>query len=646
MKNKFKSADKDLGMGRNISRRDLLQGLGAVAASSMVPGKALADAVLAQEIVGEAPYPPALTGMRGNHPGSFEVAHKLAREGKTDWGGALEDDSDVYDLVVVGAGLSGLSSAYFYLAENPKAKVLILDNHDDFGGHAKRNEFQFGQRMVLGYGGSQTMEEPSTYSGLVKALLDDLAIDLKQFDTAYDNEFFQRHGLSAGTYFNKEAWGSDTLVDYDIGGLGGTLPVAPSRATAQQAVEKMPISEAARKQLLGLLTEENDLLSDIPLDEKEGYLYSITYKDFLTEHMGITEPDVFKVLQDLSTDASVGIDTATAGSSLLYIGLPGSAAAGVLSFDEDYEPYIHHYPDGNANIARRMVLRMIPAVAKGVKQDDILHAKLDYSQLDRKDWPVRLRLSSAVVNVAHEGPYRSAKTVRVSYVNNGKTRAVRAKHCVMACYNAMIPSICPELGKRQKKALAKQVKTPILYTNVALRNWQAWKKLGLGAVSCPGSYHVNAMMDFPVSMEGYQFSDSPDEPIVIHMERFPHRPNEGLSKREQHRLGRYELLSTPFETIERSIREQLTGILGEGGFDPARDIEAITVNRWAHGYSYSYDWTWEDYYDDWDDRRYPHVRGRQQRGRLAIANSDAGARATLDTAIEQGFRATMELLQS
>lgn len=646
MKSKIKSADRDLGMGRNISRRDLLQGLGAVAASSMVPGKALADAVLAQETSGEAPYPPALTGMRGNHPGSFEVAHKLAREGKADWGGASEDDADVYDLVVVGAGLSGLSSAYFYLSENPKAKVLILDNHDDFGGHAKRNEFQVGKRAVLGYGGSQTMEEPSTYSGLVKALLDDLGVNLKQFDTAYDSVFFRRHGLSAGTYFNKEAWGVDKVVRYDLGGLGGTLPVARSGVSARDAVQQMPISGAARRQLLRLLTETDDLLSDVPVDEKEDYLYSITYKDFLTEHIGITEPDVFKVLQDLSTDASVGIDTATAGSSLLYIGLPGAAAAGVQSFEDDYEPYIHHYPDGNANIARRLVLRMIPAVARRVKQEDILHAKLDYSQLDRENWPVRLRLNSTVVNVAHDGDYKSAKTVRVGYVQNGKTRAVQAKHCVMACYNAMIPSICPELGKRQKNALAKQVKTPILYTNVALRNWQAWKNLGLGAVSCPGSYHVNAMMDFPVSMDGYQFAASPDDPIVIHMERFPHRPNEGLSKRQQHRLGRYELLSTPFETIERNIRQQLTGILGAGGFDPARDIEAITVNRWAHGYSYSYDWTHEDYYDDWDDIRYPHVRGRQRRGRLAIANSDAGARATLDTAMEQGFRAVTELLQS
>ena len=126
------SDDRKLGMHRNISRRDLLQGVGAFAASAFVPGRAFAEAMLASEAAGG--YPPALTGMRGNHPGSFDAAHKLAREGHTDWGPYSHSDTDIYDLVVVGAGISGLAAAHFYRKSNPDARILILDNHDDFGG--------------------------------------------------------------------------------------------------------------------------------------------------------------------------------------------------------------------------------------------------------------------------------------------------------------------------------------------------------------------------------------------------------------------------------------------------------------------------------------------------------------------------------
>jgi spermidine dehydrogenase len=208
----------------------------------------------------------------------------------------------------------------------------------------------------------------------------------------------------------------------------------------------------------------------------------------------------------------------------------------------------------------------------------------------------------------------------------------------------MIPYLCPELPAPQREALAFQVKSPILYTNVAVRNWQAWQKLGIGAVVSSGSYHVHAMLDFPVSLGDYHFASEPDDPIAVHMERFPHRPNEGLSERQQRRLGRHELLSTSFETIERNIRNQLAGMLADGGFDPARDIEAITVNRWAHGYSYGYNDLEDDpYYADRNDERYPHVRGRKQYGRITIANSDAGARAMLESAVEQAHRAVGEL---
>lgn len=634
--------DRDLGMNREISRRDVLHGLGALATSLLLPGQALADAVLAAETAVASGYPPALTGMRGSHPGSFEVAHALAREGRREWGPVEDADEKEYDLVVVGAGISGLAAAHFFQQANRDARILILDNHDDFGGHARRNEFTVGGETLIGYGGSQTMEAPSGYSPLVKRFLNDLGVRFDRFDTAYDDTFFRRHDLAGGVFFRQEDWGADRLVRYDLSNLGSYLPLAPSDLSDADAVARMPMSDAARQQFLHLLTADKDVLPGMSFGEKEDYLTSISYREYLERYLGITEEEVFRALQALTTDTSVGIETATAAGALFYLYLPGVKSIGV-DFNDVEEPYIHHFPDGNASIARLLVRELIPGVASGSTMDDIVTARFDYSALDTADTSVRLRLNSTVTHVENEGGPNNASRVNVTYVRGGQAYRVRARHSVLACYNAIIPSLCPELPAAQREALSQQAKAPILYTTVALNNWRAWEKLGVGAIASSGSYHTLAMLDFPVSIGRYRFSRSPDEPIAVHMERFPHAPNSGLSKREQRRVGRHELFATPFETIERNIRQQLAAMLAGGGFDPAADIEGITVNRWAHGYSWMYDWDEQPYYEDWDDERYPHVQARKPFGRITIANCDSGARAMLEVAIEQAWRAVGEL---
>ena len=637
--------DRELGMDRRISRRDLLQGMGALSACTLIPGKALADKMLALEraVAEPAGYPPALTGMRGNHVGSYEVAHQLARQNRQDWGAVQEPDPDTYDLVVVGGGVSGLAAAHFYRKENPKARILILENHDDFGGHAKRNEFQAGGRTVLSYGGSQTLEEPSSFGDVAAQLLRELSVDIKRFETSYDQEFFKRNKLAGGMYFNRESWGVDRMVPFDMEVFQSTLPLAPSTLSAKKAVARMPISEPARRELLNLLVSDQDQMPEIPIDDKWDYLYTLSYRDFLSKHLKISEAEVFAVLQDLATDSGLGIEATTASGALYYADLPGWAAAGFPSDGEDYDPYIHHFPDGNASIARLLVRKMIPAVAPGKTMDDVVTAPFDYSKLDEAGASVRLRLQSTVVRVKHHGDPKSAKRVHISYVRGGRAYRVQARSCVLACYNSIIPYLCPELPTQQRESLALQIKSPVLYTTVALRNWQAWKKLGIGAAIAPGSYHIVSQLDFPVSLGAYAFAKTPNDPIAVHMERFPHRSNQGLTSREQFRLGRHELLSTSFETIERNVREQLTGMLGAGGFDPARDIEGITANRWAHGYSNWPDPLAEPNYDDDDDERYHHVRGRKRFGRIAIANCDAAANAMIQAAIEQAHRAIVEL---
>jgi spermidine dehydrogenase len=634
-----KYSDYELGMGQKVSRRDVLHGFGALAAASFVPGIAFANEVLAAEKAGYIYYPPGLTGMRGNHDGSYEVAHALARAGQSNWGPVIEPDAETYDLVVVGAGLSGLAAAHYYLQDNPRARILLLDNHDDFGGHAKRNEFNVNGEILLGHGGSQSLESPSFYPDTAKSLLKDLGVNTAGLGNAYDQNFYKRHDLGPGIHFDKQSWGVDRVVRYELGPIR-YVPLA-NGDSPDKAVAQMPISAAAKQQFLRLLTIDKDQLH-MDAEAEEEYLYSISYRKFLEKHVAITEPEVFAILQDTPLDFGVGIEAQSAEGALNWSGLPGSGATGHTRYEED-EPYIHHFPDGNASVARIMVRNMIPRAADGSTYKDIVAAKFNYAKLDEPSSPVRLRLNSTVVAVRHNGDPQNSKTVSIDYVRAGKAQRVHAKHCVLACYNSIIPYICPQLPAGQREALAMPVKTPILYTNVALRNWRAFKELGIGAALSSGSYHPKLYIDFPVSFGGRDYPDDPDQPIILHMQRFPHRNNEGIPPREQRRLGLHELLATPFETMERNIRHQLASLLSGGDFDPARDIAGITVNRWAHGYADGYRDIDDPGLGGRNDKRRPHVRGRQPFHRITIANSDAGGSAMFESAVLQARRAIEEL---
>jgi spermidine dehydrogenase len=250
-------------------------------------------------------------------------------------------------------------------------------------------------------------------------------------------------------------------------------------------------------------------------------------------------------------------------------------------------------------------------------------------------------LNSTAVAARHLGSSASAKEVEVVYGRDHKAYSVRSNGVVLACWNMAIPYICPDLPAEQKEALHYGVKVPLVYTVVALRNGSAFHKLGVRGVSCPGMYHSSINLDQVVKMGDYQPSQSPGEPILVRMLRTPCQP--GLSAREQQRVGHYDLLATPFETFERNIRDQLARVLGGGGFHPARDIEAITVNRWPHGYAYEYNPLWDP---NWPEGKRPCDIARRRFGRITIANSDAAAAAYTDQAIDQGYRAVQELLSN
>ncbi|HEY4320176.1 MAG TPA: NAD(P)-binding protein [Gemmatimonadales bacterium] len=638
--------DDALGMHRPIARRDFVQGA-AIAAGSLATGRwplfAQGDP---EPQNGAGYYPPARLGMRGSHPGSFEAAHELRDGDFWNSAGSLHDTGESFDLVIVGAGISGLAAATFYRAARPHARVLLIENHDDFGGHAKRNEFHVAGRMHLLNGGTLDIDSPTPYSAVASRLLTSLGIQPAVLSAACDDPaIYDQLGLVDGVFFDKATFGVDRLLPL------ATRDGHPTAAALQAFLANAPLTPAARQGMLRIETGTTDYFPGLTSAAKKDRLWRMSYQDYLL-HVVKADPAVLPYYRHHTDDLwGCGIDAVSALDcwGVDFPGFRGLQLAPGGTNRMGYTPRGYatppggserfHFPDGNASVARALIRTLIPGAISGHDARDIVTATTDYSQLDRSGAPVRIRLNSMAVRVRN-----TATGVQVAYTGaagGGPVYRVNAHHCVLASWNMMIPYLVPELPAAQQTALHALVKTPLVYSSVALRNWQAFHKLGIKSVYAPGGYHSRIALNQPVNIGSYRSVRSPDEPILIQMTRTPAHP--GLPEREQHKIGRAELLATSFETFEREIRGQLGQTLAAGGFDPARDITGIAVNRWPHGYAPEYN-ALCDIGHDADHT--PNLVGRARFGRIAIANADAGMGAYTDVAINQAHRAVTEVLAS
>lgn len=624
-----------------ITRRDFLNGVAITIAAGLTPLEWARAAGKENEFIHGEAYPPALTGLRGNHPGSFEMAHALGREHEKFDFGTLPFEEE-YDLVIVGGGISGLAAACFWREKmGPESKILILDNHDDFGGHAKRNEFTVGNKTLIGYGGSEAFQSPThNFSPEVNGLMQKLGVSITRMKESFDVNFYPDQQLSRGVFFDKKNFGETKIVSGDPGrAVADDIPPDRLNGRSMEAfINDFPLVESDKKALLDLYEHPRDYLPGMSQEEKIAWMDTHSYSEFLSDKVGLSKMARLYFQQRSNDFFAIGIEGISA-TDARACALPGMEALGLPPLDGETladleEPYVYHFPDGNAGLARLMVRHLLPDALPGSTMEDSVTSRLDYSKLDLAKNSTRLRLSSIVINAANE-----QDGVSVTYINDGKLHRVRGRNAVMAGYNMMIPYLVPEMPEEQKADMRLNVKAPLVYTNVAVKNWQAFKTLGVHEFYSPTAPYSRVKLDYPVSMGGYEHSHGPDEPIVLHMVFVPTYPGSNMSAREQFRKGRAWLLGTSFEAHEKMIRDQLQEMFGAVGFDHQRDIAGITVNRWAHGYAYYAC----SLFDDMD--KIPDIisRARKPVGRITIANSDSDWSAYAHAAIDQAWRAVNEL---
>ncbi|MEO5830385.1 MAG: NAD(P)-binding protein [Rhodanobacter sp.] len=666
-----KKRGEQLGMLDNIERRDFINGVLrsslAVAATGLAPNLLAAAAGMPapRSTVGATtatastagttatppgPYPPALTGMRGSgYPKAYAAGHGL-RDGTMHIDPALiQDTGEAYDLIVVGGGISGLSAALYYSRDSGgQARTLVLDNHDDFGGHAKRNEFDFGDRTVISNAGTFDISPGSENA---RSFMQSLGIDdIAQLNRDnQDTYFYQRLGMGQSVYYDQTTFGRDLLMDDPAPWIEFVALHDPNTPPDQarrwaEFLTRAPMSERARKDVYRLYTAPADYLSGMTPAQRVQKLRKITYRDFLLE-IAKVDPMAVTYLRDRTFGSARGLSGMSAMAARRR-GMPGFLG---MDLGPDNPPRNmpsppsptnrkpldkYHFPDGNATIARLIVRQLIPAALPGSTLADSILQRADYSRLDQSANRNRIRLDSTAVQVAN-----TPEGVQVVYSRDGKLYRVRARQCVLACWHHVIPYICQELPDWQKQALRYQVHAVNLWVNVWLRNWHAFKKAGACFINAPNGYYSQILLECPVDIGGYKRSVSPDEPTVLTMLRVFETP--GIPLKDQYRIARSEMYATDFETYEFNVRDQLTRMLGPYGFDARRDIAGITLNRWGHGYSYMYSSVFDEFLDRGEQP--PHERARMPYGNIAIANCDAAARDTTPDSIDQARRAVSEL---
>jgi spermidine dehydrogenase len=604
------SDSRVLGSGARITRRDFLDavlvGSGAALAAGRAPLELLAasDAAAAFDGYGGiGDY----AGANGNTWAVLQEGHRL-RDPKL---AALRPRdlrvTDEVDCAIVGGGISGLAAALFLARQSAgRATCLILDNHPIFGGLAKSNELEVGAERLVGNQASALFFPPIRGTFL--------------------DEFYRSIGIDRDV-FAYQAWKGPSpempvgRTCYFGGGPSSAFYFGPSFGRPDgvfvvdpygRAFDGAPLDDEVRRELLAA-SQERDVRArwqpKVHGDEAARRLDGMTYEDHVIAAYGIRRETVRRFLSPIAGGGSgVGADAISAYAEY---------AADVL-LPWRYEDGAQMFPGGNSGVARHIVKTLLPDAIEGLPtMEGVCRGRVIRERLDRPGSPARIRASSTVLGIEHEGRPASAGAVRVVYRRNGRVHCARAKSVIVAGGSWTAKHIVGGLPETHARAYAEFHRSPALVAHVAVRNWRFLYDRGIHECRWfEGIGNFLAVRRLPTFGPGSP-EMSPDTPVLLTFKILFSRP--GLPLQAQVEQGRAELLSTPFAQYERRLRDQLSALFGRFGFDADRDITAIVLNRWGHAYLSPQ----PGFFFGRDGQPAPgEVLRHQPFGRIAFANSD------------------------
>ncbi len=607
-----RSDDERLGMFRAITRRDFLQGTALALAA---PGLVRAQ--------GQA-HPPS--GFEGQDDPSTECGHRVRDGIYQTLPSEIVDTGEDYDLIVVAASLAGLASAYVYQKERGgEAKVLLLENNDNFGGHARRNTFRWKNTTLIVNGGTYDLEAPERAPAEAAEIFDDVGITAERLVAFRDPDYRKRFGLSSTAFFDSRIYP----------GIRPQFVHGFHDIPWEEFFAKSPLSEEVKRELVTLYTTRKNYLPGV--EEPYRALASMTWEEYIRDKMGLGDNAV-RFSDIYATDlGGLGCD-GLAGTYGWELG-PGFFGVHGEGFYDDngfmrygYQP-IHRFPDGNHSVARHLLKKLTPNAIDGPDTvEGVFDGQIHPDRFDTAGSNVRLRLQSTVIQVKElDGGSRGEI---LSAAPDGSVHSVKARGAIVAAWGMAAKHIVPDIPDAQRKALGQYNYAAALYINVMLRQWRPIAEAGAFEMYLPGGYCMWMHPLDPLHVGDYRPEHHPDKPTILSMFKYLRTP--GLPPEDQMKLARYELEKKPFEDFEREIRSELEHILGPWGFDPAKDILAITVNRWGHGYIV---------FPHASVDAPPQEAGRERVGRVSFAGADAGGEPWTQAALQQAHRAAHEQLE-
>ncbi len=571
--------DPALGMNAPITRRDFLGSTllasGAILLRPTTPAEILAakDEFTGYGGVGE------YSKSNGNTLDVLRAGHSIRDKAYDPLPKEVIDTGETYDCVIVGGGISGLAAALFFQRQSGQGmKCLILENHPIFGGEAKQNEFLvYGKRLIAHQGS---------------------AIYQLQYPHSFLARFYDSIGLKTPK-LNYQKWAGPqpamplSRTPYEAAGMehgqygfwfGAKFGQKPGLWLIDPIGKKLqgaPISDATRAEWLRYLKGEPLPGSKFEHPKVEGdassrYLDSITLEQHYMERFGLSRETVRTFLSPIEGGGSgLGPDALSAYSDYAYEMLHPLA--------DEADGTDQMFPGGNTTIARLMVKSLIPASISGPHSVQGVTANtVDMSALDVPGAPAKIRLSSTVLAVEHDGEPTKANSLTIAYLKDGKVYRLKARSAVMAGGSWTTKHVVKGLPEAHQQAYARFYRSPCMMVNVAVRNWRFLYKMGMSG--CRWFESTGNYMEVrKLALTGIENpAISPDSPIVLTLKVLYSYP--GYSTEEQGHRGRAEMLGTSFADYERRIREQFTAMFAGSGFDAQRDIAGIILNRWGHAY--------------------------------------------------------------